>query len=298
MSTSKPADPASLDARLRRVLGCHMLGDSTWHDNLAVALCTYFDRHSDCPDEPVSEDFGWKPWVIAQSNRVIDELAAIASLEAARAAPLYAAAPAQPTVWVVADGGGHGESRFRTLEQGMPVWTIDPAEALQFARRQDAELFAAEDDDAWQILNIAAPEPSYDETKFKLVPVAERLLHDPEKPLAVGRAQAPITASERVRILDAVPLLTINDARFLLGFVGAGAMEAPALQAIIDGRAVVVPSTDSKDAARYRWLREQEWFNDTASCVFDPEDADLSEEELDAAIDAALAVGHERGGGE
>lgn len=56
--------------------------------------------------------------------------------------------------FVVGDGGGHGEHRFRTMEQGIPKWTLDLDEALQFARRKDAELFAAEDEDAWVILPV------------------------------------------------------------------------------------------------------------------------------------------------
>lgn len=56
--------------------------------------------------------------------------------------------------FVVGDGGSHGEHRFRTLDQGMPKWTVDLDEALQFARRKDAELFAAEDEDAWVILPV------------------------------------------------------------------------------------------------------------------------------------------------
>lgn len=56
--------------------------------------------------------------------------------------------------FVVADGGSTGENRFRTMNQGMSAWTLDIDEALQFARRKDAETFAAEDEDAWQILPV------------------------------------------------------------------------------------------------------------------------------------------------
>lgn len=72
--------------------------------------------------------------------------------------PLYAAPqPASGEAWVIGDGGSHGETRFRTMKQGMPAWTLDQQEALQFARRQDAELFAEEDEDAWQMLRATAP---------------------------------------------------------------------------------------------------------------------------------------------
>ncbi len=72
--------------------------------------------------------------------------------------PVYAhpPAPAQFRPWVVTDGSHSiGETKFRTLdEHGIPKWTLDPQEALQFARRQDAELFCKEDEDAWGIVQI------------------------------------------------------------------------------------------------------------------------------------------------
>lgn len=54
------------------------------------------------------------------------------------------------TGWLV-ERGGNGTPMYRTLEQGVPVWTADSLKALRFARREDAELFAAEDEDAWLI---------------------------------------------------------------------------------------------------------------------------------------------------
>lgn len=47
--------------------------------------------------------------------------------------------------WVIKDGQG---SLYRTMDQGMPKWTGFKENALHFSRRQDAELFAAEDEDA------------------------------------------------------------------------------------------------------------------------------------------------------
>ncbi|MHB8084254.1 MAG: hypothetical protein ACYDHZ_00305 [Dehalococcoidia bacterium] len=48
--------------------------------------------------------------------------------------------------WVIKDGNSN---LYRTMEQGTPKWTGFKEQALHFARRQDAELFAAEDEDAW-----------------------------------------------------------------------------------------------------------------------------------------------------
>jgi hypothetical protein len=63
--------------------------------------------------------------------------------------------------FVVADGGGTGENRFRTMKDGCSAWTLDFEDALQFARRKDAETFAADDEFAWQIL----PVPRLQKTK-------------------------------------------------------------------------------------------------------------------------------------
>jgi hypothetical protein len=57
--------------------------------------------------------------------------------------------------WVVTDGGNGTECRFRTVEFGCPAWTDNIDEALQFARRRDADLFASEDEDAWSILPVS-----------------------------------------------------------------------------------------------------------------------------------------------
>lgn len=57
--------------------------------------------------------------------------------------------------FVVVDGDGH---RFRTLHAGITAWTTDVNEALWFARRSDADQFAAEDIDAWLIWPVREAE--------------------------------------------------------------------------------------------------------------------------------------------
>jgi hypothetical protein len=54
------------------------------------------------------------------------------------------------TAWLVEDGGH--TPRYRTMHDGVPVWTDNPNEALRFARRVDEELFSREDEDAWCIV--------------------------------------------------------------------------------------------------------------------------------------------------
>ena len=58
---------------------------------------------------------------------------------------------AAPSPWVVGNGACN---QFRAMDGGQIVWTTDVNEALQFARRKDAESFAEEDEDAWQIVQV------------------------------------------------------------------------------------------------------------------------------------------------
>lgn len=55
------------------------------------------------------------------------------------------------TGWLVEDGAGHARPRFRTMDQTGIHWTDDANKALRFARRADAEMFAAGDEDAWRV---------------------------------------------------------------------------------------------------------------------------------------------------
>lgn len=62
---------------LRNVLGCVPAG--TWQeglfaDNVAIALCSYFDSLPMKPQEEECEH-GWTPWVIEQTNATLDMLA-------------------------------------------------------------------------------------------------------------------------------------------------------------------------------------------------------------------------------
>lgn len=63
------------------------------------------------------------------------------------------AAESKPRVvgYIVSNGA---RDRFRCWGQLGPEWTEDRDAALRFARRQDADAFAAEDEDAWAIVPI------------------------------------------------------------------------------------------------------------------------------------------------
>lgn len=55
--------------------------------------------------------------------------------------------------WLVENGRQQGDGlAYRYMDHGMPLWTEDPHKAIRFARREDAEMFAAEDEDAWRIV--------------------------------------------------------------------------------------------------------------------------------------------------
>jgi hypothetical protein len=54
-------------------------------------------------------------------------------------------APKVETGWLIETSGPLHPHMYRTLEQGMPVWTNDNQKALRFARQIDAELFAEDD---------------------------------------------------------------------------------------------------------------------------------------------------------
>jgi len=56
--------------------------------------------------------------------------------------------------WVVGNGA---HNRFRAMGNGGQIfWVTDTDLAMQFARRIDAENFAEEDEEAWQIIQVAA----------------------------------------------------------------------------------------------------------------------------------------------
>lgn len=57
--------------------------------------------------------------------------------------------------WLIENGKSGEELRYRTMEQGVVTWTPDHMKALRFARREDAEMFAEEDEGAWRIAEHA-----------------------------------------------------------------------------------------------------------------------------------------------
>jgi hypothetical protein len=78
--------------------------------------------------------------------------------------------------WIVASETGLG-LKFRTMEQGQIMWTLDRENALRFARREDAEKFAAEDEDAWKILPVSSGSAS----EYEMLIAMQRQINALEK---------------------------------------------------------------------------------------------------------------------
>lgn len=80
LGSKREPSPASADIdrqKLRNAIGGTFVensGPRAVDDNLAIALCTFFDDHRDCPDEPNSDEHGWKPWVVEKCNWALDAI--------------------------------------------------------------------------------------------------------------------------------------------------------------------------------------------------------------------------------
>lgn len=60
-------------------------------------------------------------------------------------------APKDEMGWLVEDGNLN-KTMYRCMDETGIHWTDDPNKAIRFARREDAEMFAAGDEDAWRIV--------------------------------------------------------------------------------------------------------------------------------------------------
>jgi hypothetical protein len=64
---------------LRRVLRGTVIEDwidrACRGDNLAVALCSYFSDHVDCPEDQSDDETGWKPWASDKEEEAATNLA-------------------------------------------------------------------------------------------------------------------------------------------------------------------------------------------------------------------------------
>lgn len=71
-----PAINNTEKARLRNILGAINVEDGVWSDCLAIALLSYFERHTDCPDDADKDDIGNNVWAVEKTNAALDRIAA------------------------------------------------------------------------------------------------------------------------------------------------------------------------------------------------------------------------------
>lgn len=87
----------------------------------------------------------------ADQFRVAEELGYERGLRDATAPKAPEAVPLSEIGWLVEDSRNNGLIKYRTMDQEGIHWTEDVNKAIRFARREDAEMFADGDEDAWHI---------------------------------------------------------------------------------------------------------------------------------------------------
>ena len=101
--------------QLKAVIGGGMLEDSAMSDTLAIALCTYFEKHMNRPDDdPEDDEKGWSKWVIEKCEEALDLIVADVTAWNQR--------PAQPASKAVSDAEAWLE-RNRKYGVTKPLYT-------------------------------------------------------------------------------------------------------------------------------------------------------------------------------
>ena len=109
----------------------------------------------------------------------------------------------KPHGWIIGNGN---RDKWRFIDHGCSSWTSDPLKALRFARREDAEQYCAEDEDAWCVIEISDLFPSQNTT----LPRPRRIQMLKMVPAELAILTATDAVEEMggdVRLTDAVVLL-------------------------------------------------------------------------------------------
>lgn len=133
---------------------------------LIVAMCKAHDREESAQKgepSPWREDLEKDPdW---EQERF---LAMREAFDAAKAGLAGASLQAAPGGWIVSNGNA---DLWRTWVDGCSVWTDVRANAVRYARREDAEAAHAEDEAAWRIEPFVALSPPAPEAETRPFPV-------------------------------------------------------------------------------------------------------------------------------
>lgn len=90
--------------------------------------------------------YAWELRLIPQGQEVSIDMARVLKFQLECANRVLK----EETGWLVENGKPNTEYRY--LDETGIYWTADVNKAIRFARREDAEMFAAGDEEAWRIV--------------------------------------------------------------------------------------------------------------------------------------------------
>jgi len=75
MSTGTQTDTSRNLERLRNIIAGEYLEDTGQGDNLAIALCSYFEGHLDAPEDDPQNEYGWGEWASGKYEAALTRIA-------------------------------------------------------------------------------------------------------------------------------------------------------------------------------------------------------------------------------